>query len=71
MEDGNIHVERILDGNLGGQWKVVSSTGWVAGPFDTNAEAWRWIDRNTNEGGDERDHAGRQDWSIRQRLKAE
>lgn len=28
-----------------GEWAVVSNDMVVAGPFDTNAEAWRWIDR--------------------------
>ncbi len=52
------------------QWKAFDGD-LVAGPFETNSEAWRWIDRNTNEGGDEGDHAGRQDWSIKQYLQAE
>ncbi len=55
----------------GRQWKVVRSDGRVVGLFPTNAEAWRWVDRNTDLGGDEGDHAGRQDWSIKQYLQAE
>jgi len=30
----------------GGQWHVVNGGSPVAGPF-SNAEAWRWIERNT------------------------
>lgn len=55
QQDGNWHV--VTDGQLA-----------VAGPFRTNADAWRWLDRNTSEGGGEGDHAGRQDWSISQWL---
>ena len=29
-----------------GQWHVVNGGNRVAGPF-SNAEAWRWIERNT------------------------
>ena len=28
-----------------GKWFVESRAQEVDGPFDTNAEAWRWIDR--------------------------
>ena len=55
---------------LGKKWIAVNNP-LTAGPFETNSEAWRWIDRNTNEGGPEGDHAGRQDWSIKQHLTAE
>ena len=55
----------------GEQWAVVYPSGWVAGIFDTNAAAWKWVDRNTDQGEDDGDHAGRQDWSIRQNLNAE
>ncbi len=54
----------------GDQWAVISN-GRVAGLFETNAAAWRWVDRNTDQGGDEGDHAGRQDWSIKRHLQAE
>ena len=54
-------------GNL---WKAVNDP-FIAGPFATNSEAWRWIDRCTNEGGPEGDHAGRQDWSIKRRAQGE
>jgi len=55
---------------FGNRWKVVRPDGLVVETFETNAEAWKWIDRNTNEGGPEGDHAGRQDWSIKQWLRA-
>ncbi|MCA0342869.1 MAG: hypothetical protein LCH99_24465 [Proteobacteria bacterium] len=32
-----------------GKWFVESRAQEVAGPFDTNAEAWRWIDRHQGE----------------------
>ncbi len=33
-----------------GKFAVVDATGIVlAGPFDANSEAWRWIDRHENE----------------------
>jgi hypothetical protein len=55
----------------GDKWAVVfpklpnAPYGYDAGIFDTNAEAWKWVDRFTNQGGEEGDHAGRQDWSIK------
>jgi hypothetical protein len=33
-----------------GQWFVTCSSSTIAGPFNTNAEAWSWIDRFTDEG---------------------
>ncbi len=61
-----MHVRR-----FDGLWEVVDNGGSSRAFFKTNAEAWKWIDRNTLEGGPEGDHAGRQDWSIKQRLHAE
>lgn len=55
----------------GDRWAVVYPSGWVAGLFETNAAAWRWIDRNTDLGGPDGDHAGRQDWAIGKMLKGE
>lgn len=32
-----------------GRWQVVAAGDVIAGPFETSAEAWRWIDRNTGD----------------------
>lgn len=32
-----------------GRWQVVAGGEVLAGPFETSAEAWRWIDRNTGD----------------------
>ena len=61
-----MHVEQ-----RGEAWAVVDPNGTSERLFLTNAAAWKWIDHNTNEGGPEGDHAGRQDWSIKQHLQAE
>ena len=52
-------------------WVIVGEDGSAVEFFETNAEAWRWIDRNTNLGGEEGDHAGRQDWSIKRQMLSE
>ncbi len=54
-----------------GKWAVVDADGSSVEFFETNAEAWKWIDRNTDQGGEEGDHAGRQDWSIKRYLHSE
>lgn len=42
-------------GNKRGEYRVCATTGLVgtgsilAGPFETQAEAWRWIDRHSGE----------------------
>lgn len=39
---------------------VTDETGRIlAGPFPTNAEAWHWIDRNTDEGLEHQDQFNR------------
>lgn len=30
-----------------GRWQVVDRGAMLAGPFETMAEAWRWIDRSS------------------------
>lgn len=30
-----------------GRWQVVAGGDVLAGPFETSAEAWRWIDRSS------------------------
>jgi hypothetical protein len=40
-------------------WFVSSGGKHVAGPFDTNAAAWDWIDRHTPEGRDDTDRYNR------------
>jgi hypothetical protein len=30
-----------------GAWFVIAAATVMAGPFETNAQAWRWIDRQT------------------------
>jgi hypothetical protein len=30
-----------------GRWVVIDRNIIIAGPFDTNAQAWRWLDRHT------------------------
>lgn len=53
----------------GGDWFVRSDEeGLVAGPFDTNAQAWRWIDKNTNEPHNRKEAA--HDWSASEYLKS-
>lgn len=32
-----------------GRWTVVSGPEVLAGPFDTSAQAWRWLDRHEGE----------------------
>jgi hypothetical protein len=32
-----------------GAWCVFEGTRTLAGPFETNAEAWRWFDRHEGE----------------------
>ena len=59
-------VEKIND-----QWVVTLPGEGHFGPFSTNAAAWAWVDRLPGQGGEEGDHAGRQDWSIKQHLQAE
>jgi hypothetical protein len=47
-------VEQSSDG-----WIVADATGKRAGPFDTNAAAWSWIDRHGDEGRDDTERYGR------------
>lgn len=54
---------------VGKKWAVVNGFGQGVKMFDTNAQAWKWIDHNVSNGVDEGDHAGRQDWSIRQQAR--
>jgi hypothetical protein len=37
----------------GGEFWVVGNGSHIAGPFETNAAAWAWIDRNSNDGDDD------------------
>jgi hypothetical protein len=39
-----LRVEQTLEG-----WIVVGAEGALAGPFATQAEAWRWLDRRVPE----------------------
>lgn len=32
-----------------GRWQVVAGGSVLAGPFETSADAWRWIDRNSGD----------------------
>lgn len=32
-----------------GKWAVANGGNLLAGPFETSAEAWRWIDRHTGD----------------------
>lgn len=32
-----------------GRWQVVAGGSVLAGPFETSAEAWRWIDRHSGD----------------------
>lgn len=32
-----------------GRWQVVAGGNVLAGPFETMAEAWRWIDRQSGQ----------------------
>lgn len=32
-----------------GKWAVMNGSDLLAGPFETSAEAWRWIDRHEGE----------------------
>ena len=59
-----MHVKR-----FDGLWEVVDNDGSSRAFFKTNAEAWKWIDRNTNEGGHEGDH-GAEIERLQTELKA-
>lgn len=50
-----------------GKWFVDGEIN--AGPFDTNAQAWRWIDRATNEPHNRKEAA--HDWAASQFLKSD
>jgi hypothetical protein len=42
----------------GSHW--VTSLGWrIVGPFATNADAWAWIERRTDEGWDDTERYNR------------
>jgi hypothetical protein len=40
-------------------WIVADRIGKRAGPFQTNAQAWSWIDRHGDEGLDDSERYGR------------
>ena len=40
-------------------WIVADDTGKRAGPFTTNAQAWSWIDRHSDEGLDDSERYSR------------
>jgi hypothetical protein len=42
-------IEMTVDQTEDGKWQVTRGDVVIAGPFDTNAEAWRWIDRKQGE----------------------
>jgi hypothetical protein len=44
-----------------GGWVVVEDKHVLAGPFETHAEAWRWIDRH--DGQSISPHENRSQWS--------
>ena len=40
---------KVVERPDGGGWCVVDDRGEVlAGPFETNEQAWRWVDRNND-----------------------
>jgi len=51
-----------------GRWQVENGKGDViAGPFATNAEAWRWVDRSEGEAVSPQER--KVDWLWRQQLR--
>jgi len=51
-----------------GEW-FVKDGEWTFGPFATNAEAWRFIDKRSNENHNAKE--ARHEWSADQNLKSE
>jgi hypothetical protein len=47
----NPRVEETADGHL-----VIEGTTPIAGPFASNADAWRWIDRHADAGVGDDEH---------------
>jgi hypothetical protein len=46
-----------------GQWSVTNGASTMAGPFETHAQAWRWIDRQTGSPISRAEHVS--DWIVR------
>jgi hypothetical protein len=42
-----------------GAWHVMDGSTRVAGPFGSNAAAWKWIDDNSDSGRDDSDRYNR------------
>jgi hypothetical protein len=48
----NMTVEKVH-----GDWFVIEDDGtWMAGPFQTNDQAWRWYDRHFSAGAFDAEH---------------
>jgi hypothetical protein len=46
----------------GNAWVVTDGHDLVAGPFETNALAWRWIDRQTGDFVSPREKRSQWEW---------
>ena len=52
-----------------GEWVVASGGKVIAGPFERNADAWRWIDRRLGEPINQSEKIG--DWISQKILNGE
>ena len=68
MVDVNVNVKSYRVDSIDDKFIVVDGGVTVAGPFDTHAGAWRWIDRAMNEPVGRREAA--MDWAARKFLKS-
>jgi hypothetical protein len=50
-----------------GRWIVVAGKRLLAGPFDSSAGAWRWIERQSGEAVSKAEE--RADWFFRETLR--
>jgi hypothetical protein len=48
----------------GNEWVVTDSHRLVAGPFESNALAWRWIDRRTGDFVSPREKRSQWEWEL-------
>lgn len=49
--------------NADGQWQVVFRGAVLAGPFSTDADAWRWIDRHEGQPVSASEKRGEWSWN--------